>query len=190
MRGSLEPPAIYLSIYLSIFCRFEGVPRASCGALFMVLERPWAFWGDVRAVLGVLGACAGLPRASRGPSETPGGLLAASWWLTGASQGAPGGLWGPPGGPRRPLGPLWGSPEGPRRPLGALWALLRPQSGALVAPKSSQERPPRAISRKINKILVWFRNITLSTLFSDAISWCFMVFLRTTVCFKEFRTFA
>ena len=150
MRESLEPPAIYLSI----FCRFEGVPRASCGALFMVLERPWASWGVVCAVLGVLGVCAGLPRASRGPSETPGGLLAASWWLTGASQGAPGGLWGPPGGPRRPLGPLWGSPEGPRRPLGALWALLRPQSGALVAPKSSQERPPRAISRKINKILV------------------------------------
>ncbi len=156
----------------------------------MVLERPWASWGVVCVVLGVLGACTGLPRASRGPSETPGGLLAASWWLTGASQGAPGGLWGPPGSPRRPLGALWGSPEGPRRPLGALWALLRPQSGALVAPKSSQERPPRAISRKINKILVWFRNITLSTLFSDAISWCFMVFLRTTVCFKEFRTFA
>ena len=97
----------------------------------MVLERPWASWGVVCTVLEVFGACTGLPRGHR---KLLGALLAASWWLTGASRGAP--------------GSFWGSPEGPRRPLGALWALLRPQSGALVAPKSSQERPPRAISRK------------------------------------------
>ena len=62
------------------------------------------------------------------------GCLLAAWWLLGASRGAPGSLRGSPE-------TSW---EPPRRPF-ARWALLQPQSGALVAPKSIHERLPRSI---------------------------------------------